>query len=289
MSNFQTSIRTIALLLAGTMGAHAAGIKAPILPKLLLPTPLVAPHAAATAAPTPAERIAALGEKLESIQPAQALPQELRGASAETAASSSRRFFGEGWLKNKAAAVVLGAALACGAGGCDASNHAPLNMDGTYLVNLHADVHSDTGEESVVDNPAYELIIDQVGPGVAFAGVTGSATKNRIGFGSSKTGSAAKDGNWERGWWRVRADGWAEKKEAEMEMRVEVWDSGGTEILGLDIDYRFSDFVKLVEPERPTFPQQEAMALNDGENAIKSPRARIEVLPGVFIDIEEKQ
>ena len=135
--------------------------------------------------------------------------------------------------------------------GCDGSRSGRPTLDGTWLVDLHVQARSDTGEEASSDFKAYELVVDQVGSAVSFAGVLGHETGDRIGFGSERAGSAAEDGDWARGWWRVRTDGWAEVGAAEITMRIEVWDSGGTEILGLHQEYHFTNFVKLEEPKRP--------------------------------------
>lgn len=137
------------------------------------------------------------------------------------------------------------------AAGCNGSGGGRETLDGTWLVDLHVEARSDTGEEATSTYKGFELVVDQVGSAVSFAGVLGHETGDRIGFGSERTGSAAEDGDWERGWWRVRTDGWAEVGAAEISMRIEVWDSGGTEILGLHQDYRFTNFVKLEEPKRP--------------------------------------
>jgi len=148
--------------------------------------------------------------------------------------------------------ALLVAVLAFLALGCSSPGGSTSGLDGTWLVDLDVDTRSDTGEVASSRFTGYELVIDQVGPSVLFAGVLGHVTGERIAFGSDKAGSAAEDGNWARGWWRVRTDGWAEIGEAEIAMRIEVWDSGGTEILGLHQQFRFTNFVKLEEPSRPT-------------------------------------
>lgn len=148
--------------------------------------------------------------------------------------------------------ALLAILLAIPATGCDSPGSTRTSLDGTWLVDLHVETRSDTGQEAVTEYKGYELVVDQVGPSVLFAGVLGYEVGERISFGSDKAGSAAEDGDWERGWWRIRTDGWAEPGAAEISMRIEVWDSGGTEILGLSQEYRFSNFVKLDEPSRPT-------------------------------------
>lgn len=146
---------------------------------------------------------------------------------------------------------ALFASLLVSSTACQGGGGAGPDLDGTWLADLHIDTRSDTGDVYQSEMPGYELVVDQIGPAVLYAGVLGYLSGDRIAFGSEKKGSLSEDGDWMHGWWRVRTDGWAEHGAAEISMRVEVWDSAGTEIVGLNQDFRFDNFVRLSEPKRP--------------------------------------
>ena len=133
--------------------------------------------------------------------------------------------------------------------GCSGDGGGALDLDGTWLTDLHTESVYATGERTTSDTPGYELVIDQSGQSVLFAGMLGHVTMERVGFGSERFGTVAEDGDWPRGWWRVGSDGWAERDEACLTVHIEIWDGGGTLVFGVESKHHFTNFVKLKEPQ----------------------------------------